>query len=98
MAGARAGQENFPAALAPAIAIVSFVVGSLIGTLITHARVRHTHRMLFGLIAALFFIVLLLSAPGGCHGALKNVTIGLLSFGMGMVNAALSKIGPEAVS
>src|SRR5271166_498401 len=41
MAGVKAGQESFLAALAPAIAIVSFVGGSLVGTLITHARVRH---------------------------------------------------------
>ena len=98
MTGVRAGQENFPAALAPAIAIVCFVAGSLIATLITHARVRHTHRSLFGLITILLIIVLLLGDHGGSHGALKDVTIALLSFGMGTVNPALSKIGTEAVS
>ena len=54
--------------------------------------------MLFGLIAVLLIIVLLLGDHGGNHGSLKNVAIASLSFGMGMVNPALSKIGTEAVS
>ena len=98
MAGVRAGQENIAAALAPAIAIVGFVAGSLIATLITHSGVRHTHRVLFSLIGVLFIVVLLLGGHGGNHGVLKSLTIALLSFGMGMVNPALSKIGTEAVS
>lgn len=98
MAGTKAGQEDLTAALAPVVAILGFVGGSLIGSLITHARVRHTHRMLFSLISTLFIIALLLSGHGGSHGVLRYVTIALLSFAMGMVNPALAKVGPEAVS
>jgi uncharacterized membrane protein YoaK (UPF0700 family) len=94
MAGVRAGQANFLAAFYPVIAIMSFVSGSLVGNVMTHSRLRHAHRILFGLIVALLIIVLQL----GSHGAFKNVSIALLSFGTGMVNPILSQIGAESVS
>lgn len=94
MAGLRTGQANLIAAVSPAVAIGSFVAGSLVGNLVTHCRLRHAHRVLFGLIAALLVIVLQL----GTDGAFKNLNIAALSFGMGLVNPALSQIGAEAVS
>jgi uncharacterized membrane protein YoaK (UPF0700 family) len=77
MAGVKAGQENFLAVLAPAVAIVGFVSGSFIGSLITQARIRHTHRILFGVIAAVLVIVLTLDEQLGSHAVLKNFIIGL---------------------
>ncbi len=94
MAGLRAGQANLLAAFSPAVAIVGFVTGSLAGNVITHFRLHQAHRILFGLIAVLLIIVLRL----GSHHALKDLNIAMLSFGMGMVNPALSQIGAEAVS
>lgn len=94
MAGLRTGQANLIAAVSPAVAIGSFVAGSLVGNLVTHCRLRHAHRVLFGLIAALLVIVLQL----GTDGAFKNLNIAALSFGMGLVNPALSQIGAETVS
>jgi len=94
MAGLKIGQASFMAALSPAIAIVCFVAGSLAGNLITHFRLRHPHRLLFGIIAALLVTVMQL----GTEDAFKDLNIAGLSFGMGMVNPALSKIGAENVS
>ena len=94
MAGVRTGQANLLAALSPAIAIVFFVLGSLVGSVITSSRLRRAHRILFGIILVLLIFVRQL----GSHGAAKNVSIALLGLGMGMVNPALSHIGAEAVS
>lgn len=90
MTGVRAGQENFAAALIPAIAIVAFVTGSAAGNLIKHSRLHHAPPLVFLLIAALLAAVTLVG--------LKPVDIALLGFAMGMVNPILPKIGAEAVS
>jgi uncharacterized membrane protein YoaK (UPF0700 family) len=93
--GLRSGQENLHAALPSAIAIVFFVTGSFLGNLFTQSRLRHSHRLIFGVIA------LLLATVAGLelHGS-RNVPyeIALLSLAMGMLNPALSKVGAEAVS
>jgi uncharacterized membrane protein YoaK (UPF0700 family) len=94
MAGLSIGQANLLAALSPGVAIVSFVAGSLVGNLVTHSRLRHGHRVLFGFVAALLVVVWRLSH----NTMLANVNIAGLGFGMGMVNPALSRIGAEAVS
>jgi uncharacterized membrane protein YoaK (UPF0700 family) len=94
MVGLSAGQGNLLAALSPGIAIASFLGGSLVGNLVTHSRLRHAHQVLFGLIATLLAVVWRLSDDN----LLKNVNIAILSFGTGMVNPALSRIGGEAVS
>jgi uncharacterized membrane protein YoaK (UPF0700 family) len=93
-AGLRIGQANLWAALSPGIAIVGFVEGSLVGNLITHSRLRHAHRILFGFVGALLIFVWGLSHDS----VLTNLNIAGLSFGMGMINPALSHIGAEAVS
>ena len=94
MAGLRIGQANLWAALAPGLAIVFFVAGSLVGSLVTHSRLRHAHRILFGSVAALLIAVWGLSH----ESMLKTVNIAGLGFAMGMINPALSHIGAEAVS
>src|SRR5271163_4344970 len=50
-AGLKSGQGNFDAALPSAIAIVFFVTGSFLGNLFTQSRLRHSHRLIFGVIA-----------------------------------------------
>jgi uncharacterized membrane protein YoaK (UPF0700 family) len=95
MTGLRSGQDNFPAALPSAIAVLSFVTGSFLGNLFAQSRFRHSHRLIFGTIAGL-----LATAAGiEWHGP-RNVPseIALLSLAMGMINPALSKVGSEAVS
>ena len=94
MAGVGIGQGNLLAALSPGVAIVFFVAGSLVGNLVTHSRLRHSHRVLFGSVAALLIVVWEL----GHDSMLKIVNIAGLGFGMGMINPALPHIGAEAVS
>jgi len=93
--GLRSGQANFHAALPSAIAVLSFVTGSSLGNLFTQSRLRHSHRLIFGLIAGLLAIV----AGLEWHGP-RNVPteIALLALAMGMMNPALSKVGAESVS
>jgi uncharacterized membrane protein YoaK (UPF0700 family) len=95
IAGLRSGQENFQAALPSAIAILFFVTGSFLGNLFTQSKLRHLHRVIFGVIAGL------LAAVSGLewHGP-RSVPfeIALLSLAMGMMNPALSRVGAEEVS
>src|SRR5713101_6009795 len=51
--GLRSGQENFRAALPSAIAVLSFVSGSFVGNLFCESRLRHSHRLIFSVIAGL---------------------------------------------
>lgn len=51
-AGCKIGQGNFGDAAHAALAIVSFVVGSFAGALLSHSAVRRVWRLVFGVIAA----------------------------------------------
>src|SRR5882672_4492934 len=51
--GSMTGQGRLAAAVAPALAILFFVLGSCAGTYLTHSRVRNSRRLLFGVVAAL---------------------------------------------
>lgn len=51
-AGCKIGQGNFGDAAHAALAIVSFVVGSFAGALLSHSAVRRLRRLVFGVIAA----------------------------------------------
>jgi uncharacterized membrane protein YoaK (UPF0700 family) len=94
MAGVKAGQSAFLAALIPAIAIVCFVAGSASGNLIRHSTLRHASRLVFLLIAVSLVAVAGIGGPG----ELKTLDVALLSFAMGMVNPVLPKIGGESIS
>ena len=93
--GLKSGQGDFYAAFPTAIAIVFFVTGSFLANLLSQSRLRHSHRIIFGLIASGLAVVAGLEWAG-----LQNVfvEITLLCLAMGMTNPALSKIGAEAVS
>jgi uncharacterized membrane protein YoaK (UPF0700 family) len=95
MTGLRIGQNNFHAALPFAIAVLSFVTGSFLGSLLSQSRLRSSHRVIFGVIAGLLATVAALEWHG--HGN-EVAGIALLSLAMGMLNSALSKVGAESVS
>jgi len=95
IAGLRSGQHNFHGAMPSAIAVLSFVTGSFLGNLFSQSRLRYSHRLIFGLIASLLATVAGLERHGWSIGASQ---IAMLSLAMGMMNPALSKIGPESVS
>jgi uncharacterized membrane protein YoaK (UPF0700 family) len=94
-AGLRSGQVNFHAALPFAIAVVSFVTGSFLGSLFCQSRLRYSHRLVFGAIAVLLATVAGLERHGLWNAAAE---IAMLSLAMGMMNPALSKVGAESVS
>jgi uncharacterized membrane protein YoaK (UPF0700 family) len=93
--GLRIGQGDFHAAFPFAVAIVFFVTGSFLGNLLSQSRLRHSHRIMSGLIASEIATVAVLQWSG-----LPSLyfEIALLALAMGMTNPALSKIGPESVS
>jgi len=95
IAGLKSGQGNFQAALPSAIAIASFVTGSFLGNLFGQSRLRHSHRLIFGMIAGLLAVVGGLERYGVWNGTAE---IAMLSLAMGMMNPALSKVGAESVS
>jgi uncharacterized membrane protein YoaK (UPF0700 family) len=94
-AGLRCGQGDFRAAFPFAVAITFFVTGSFLGNLLSQSRLRHSHRIMFGLIASEIAIVAVLQ-----WSDLPSLyfEIALLALAMGMTNPALSKIGAESVS
>jgi uncharacterized membrane protein YoaK (UPF0700 family) len=93
-AGVRTGQTDLSLVVSPVIAIAAFLAGSFAGNVVAYSGLRHVHRVLFGVVAALLIMALQLQNDA----MFKNVSIAALSFGMGMVNPAISRIGSEAVS
>jgi uncharacterized membrane protein YoaK (UPF0700 family) len=88
--GVLTGQGQLALALAPVLAIVFFVAGAFAGTLLTGRR-----QLLFGLVSTLLAVVIGLTKLGALDAA---VGIGTLSLAMGIMNAALTKVGGEGVS
>lgn len=93
--GLESGRGQFHAAAPAALAIVVFVAGSFLGNLLTHSRLRHAHRVRFGLIAVLLAITAGVERNEGWHTVLA---IAMLSLAMGMMNSALPRIGAQSVS
>src|SRR5580658_8017793 len=93
--GSLTGQRNVAAALPSALAIVFFLLGTFAGNWLTHSGLRHSRRLVFGLVSALLAAII-----GGTQlGSLKaEVAIAMLSLAMGVMNSTLSRVGAEPVS
>ena len=89
-AGIKLGLGAYGAALPAATAILSFVGGVFAGTLMTDSRSRQSRRTLYSTIS-----VLLALNIGASHLASTFIYLGIvmLSFTMGMMNTALSRVG-----
>ena len=87
--------QDWPGRIPSAIAIVFFATGSFLGNVLTQSKFRHSHRLVFSLIAIFLAIVSVLHWSGL---SAVNTEIVFLCLSMGMANPALSKIGAEAVS
>jgi uncharacterized membrane protein YoaK (UPF0700 family) len=94
-AGLKSGQNNFHAALPSAIAVVSFVTGSFLGSLFVQSKWPQSHRVIFGVIAGLLATVAGLQRNGLWNASAE---IAMLSVATGMMNPALSRVGAESVS
>jgi uncharacterized membrane protein YoaK (UPF0700 family) len=93
--GLNIGRGHFDAALPSAIAVASFVSGSFLGNLMTQARLRRSHRMIFGLIAVILATIAGLDRRDPWNAPSE---IAMLAVAMGMMNPALSIVGTESVS
>jgi len=93
--GLKSGQGDFHAALPTAIAVLFFVAGSFLGTLIIQSRLRNSHRLTFLAVAGLLATVAVLERHGPRN---VFVEIAMLAVAMSMMNPALSKVGAESVS
>lgn len=89
-AGIKLGEHAYALALPAAAAILSFIMGVFAGTLLTCSRSRHSRRLLYLAIAALLAINI-----GASHLTSTFIYLGIamLSFTMGMMNTALSRVG-----
>ena len=93
--GSMTGRGRLVEAVPPALAILFFVCGSCAGTYLTHSRLRHSCRPLFGVVAALLAAAAAVSRIGPAE---VNAAIATISFSMGIMNTTLPRIGAESVS
>jgi len=94
-AGYRIGQGNYSAAAHSALAIVFFVGGSFAGALLAHSVVRRKRTLVFSGVAASLALIIGLTQLGFSSGWLP---IAVISFAMGAMNTALSRVGAQYVS
>jgi len=94
-AGYRIGQGNCWAAVHSALAIVFFVGGSFAGALLAHSAVRRIRRLVFGVVAGSLALIIGFTQLGFSSGW---VPISVVSFAMGAMNTALSRVGGQNVS
>jgi uncharacterized membrane protein YoaK (UPF0700 family) len=93
--GSQIGQGDLAAAMPNLLAIVSFVIGAVTGTLLTHSGTHQARRLQFEVVAALLAVSIGLTLLGLSGSA---VGIATLSVAMGIMNTALSRIGAQSVS
>ena len=92
--GYRIGQGDFAAAVPSALAIVFFVGGSFAGSFLTHSA-RRPGRLIFGSVAALLALIIGFMQFGFVS---DWVHIAVVSFAMGVMNLALTRVGKQRVS
>ncbi len=94
-ASTMSGAGNFTAALPSAVAIVSFVIGTLAGAWVCYSGMRLWRSILFGAIAFLLALIIGTTELGWLN---SHVGIATLSLAMGLMNTTLSRVGAEAVN
>ncbi len=93
--GYQAAEGAFGPASLSALAILFFVVGSFAATLLAHITERHARRLVHGVVATALATIVALTELGALPGA---AAIASISFAMGIMNNALSRVGAQAVS
>ena len=93
--GYQAAEGAYGAALLSALAIPFFVMGSFAGTLLVEFAARFARRRVFGVVAAGLALIVGLTKLGLLSG---GGAIAAISFAMGVMNAAFSRVGAESVS
>src|SRR5262249_8744575 len=93
-AGYQTGQSNFAVAVPSALAIVSFVGGSFAGALLADSAGRRARRLVFGVVAASLASIIGFTQLGLLY---RGGHIATISFAMGVMNTALSRVGALSV-
>jgi uncharacterized membrane protein YoaK (UPF0700 family) len=93
--GYKTGQGNFAAPVPSGLAIIFFVGGSFAGALLAHSAVRRIRRLVFGMVASSLALIIGFTRLGFLS---DGVGIAVISFAMGAMNTALSRVGAESVS
>ena len=93
--GYQAAEGAYGAALLSALAIPFFVMGSFAGTLLVEFAARVARRRVFGVVAAGLALIVGLTKLGLLSG---GGAIAAISFAMGVMNAAFSRVGAQSVS
>jgi uncharacterized membrane protein YoaK (UPF0700 family) len=95
-AGYEIGEGKFgPAMYSVLLAIVFFVCGSFVGALLERSSVRRTRRLVFGVIATSLALIIGFEQIGFSS---NWVTIAMISFAMGAMNTALSRVSEKSES
>jgi uncharacterized membrane protein YoaK (UPF0700 family) len=94
-AGYQTAEGAFGPASLSALAILFFVIGSFAGTLLVEFAGRYARRVLYCVVAVALAAIIGLTQLGALPGA---GAIASISFAMGIMNNALSRVGAQAVS
>jgi uncharacterized membrane protein YoaK (UPF0700 family) len=94
-AGYQTAEGAFGPASLSALAILFFVIGSFAGTLLVEFAGRYARRVLYCVVAVALAAIIGLTQLGALPGA---GAIASISFAMGVMNNALSRVGAQAVS
>jgi uncharacterized membrane protein YoaK (UPF0700 family) len=93
--GYQAAEGAFGPAALSALAILFFVVGSFVATLLAQFMGRHARRLVYGVVAAALGVIVGLTQVGALSG---SAAVASISCAMGIMNNALSRVGAQAVS
>ena len=93
--GYQAAEGLFGAAALSGLAILFFVIGSFAGTLLVQSAGRLARRVVFGAVAAGLAMIIGLTQP---HLLSGGGAIAAISFVMGIMNSAFSRVGAQSVS
>jgi uncharacterized membrane protein YoaK (UPF0700 family) len=93
--GYQTAEGAFGLASLSALAILFFVVGSFAGTLLAQFAGRLARRLVFGVVAAALALVIGFTQLAWLSGA---AAIAAISFAMGVMNSAFSRVGAQSVS
>jgi uncharacterized membrane protein YoaK (UPF0700 family) len=89
------GQRHLAPAAAAFVAIPFFFAGVFMGTFVTHSRARHSRFVSLALVAAMLAALIAVAQLGWLG---SGVGIAMLSFAMGLMNTALSRVGAQSVN
>ena len=93
--GYKAAEGLFGAAALSGLAILFFVIGSFAATLLVQSAGRLARRLVFGVVAAGLATIIGFTEPGLLSG---GGAIAAISFTMGVMNSAFSRVGAQSVS